>query len=935
MESFLGEKTKLIFDRHQDSLDEISIIIPSKRASVYIRNEFLKCFDKPFFSPEILTINEWIDQHTEKEIISQTEQLFILFQAHLKIEQSNADDFNQFLKWGKTILTDFDEIDRYLIEPRLIFRDLRNIKEIENWSFDSEEPLSKSQQKFLGLWDQLPIYYEEFNALLEEQNMTYQGKAYADFLENLPHNTQLKKHYYFLGFNALSTTEKRIMHWLYREKKADIFFDHDSFYLDNPEHEAGYFYHKLCKEWLWKVEAPAYFDNLPKHIQSIETSSQVSQAKIAGSVLNDLVEDGADMSKTAVVLADETLLIPLLRSLPDSIEKANITMGYPIRFSHLQSLVDLVFEIQFHFVKFRSDKIYHKSLLKIVNHPFLRPFLNQDSSVHDFEQTIIEHNRIFIEVRDIVKTFPSLQKMISMFTEWKNPSREGFACFNAIIEQLYGLFRQDEKSHQLDLEILFHFSKAYKKIERITDKYPYDYDLKSFKRLFYQFWQSESLSFLGNPIDGLQLMGILESRNLDFENLLILGLNEGNLPKTNFPNSLIPRDLKLNHQLPVEEDRQAIFAHHFYRLLLRSKRLFFTYNSNTDALNSGEKSRYLIQLEKEIDFEKVHQFENFTFMADDRAANISNSRYHLEESAALKMDSRLAGGFSPSALNKLISCPLDFYYRYILDLKEMQEVEEKVESSTFGTNIHDVLEDILKENFLEKDLPLSILPLKTAKRTAEKLLREKYLQDFSASDIKYGQNKLKFDVSVRFIQDFLDKQMEEIKYNPDPIYLVNLEETLRAEYEWEIQGQKRKIVLEGKVDRIDRINNHYRIIDYKSGKCDSSKVALGAKILDDDRMHDFMHHKDKGYARQLLMYGLMFRQTYPDIKHFTVGIISMVNISSWIQNVHKTKGQAPFIDDELLDKFEEELQLKIEEIYSKDFLFEHNPKSLYCDYCQR
>ena len=249
------------------------------------------------------------------------------------------------------------------------------------------------------------------------------------------------------------------------------------------------------------------------------------------------------------------------------------------------------------------------------------------------------------------------------------------------------------------MEILYHFSKGFKKFEELSSKYSYKLKLKSFKQLFHQFWQSESLSFLGNPIDGLQVMGILETRTLDFENLIILGMNEGNLPKTNISNSMIPRDLKKNKGLPVEEDRQAIFAHHFYRLMHRAKNVYFTYNSSGDGLVNSERSRFILQLENELDFSKGHKIVHFTYSNDDREARTNDIKYMSTEDVHKKLDIILAKGLSPSALNKLMLCPLDFYYRYILGLYEEDEVEENIESSTFGTKIHAVLELIIKNNF--------------------------------------------------------------------------------------------------------------------------------------------------------------------------------------------------------------------------------------------
>lgn len=936
MRTFLQEKIELIYERHTQDLSTIAIIIPNKRAAVYIQKYLAERIKKPFFSPEILTINEWVDQHTPKKIISQTELLFLLYAVHCNIEKQEAETFNDFIKWGKIMLSDFDEIERYLIPPKLIFRDLRDIKEIENWSFLAEQ-LSEGQEKYRTLWDKLPEYYVLLNEELDKRNITYQGAAYHHFYQRLSHvnSTEiLASHYYFIGFNALSTSEEEIIRHLIKEKRATVFFDVDSSYFNNPEHEAGHFYRKILAKWSVKSELGDAFNANPKEFIVIETAQQIAQTKIAGSIIEELVDAGVNLDQTAIILADESLLIPLSRSLPAKIEKANITMGYPLKFSHLKGLVDIVFDLQFNFQKFNSDRIYHKSLINYLDHPYLVELIGDVDKINAFELDMIQKNKIFVVHEELMEVFPELRAVTNLFKAWENPIQEGFLAFNQLISALYDGFKKSSHDRQIDLEIIYHFSKGFKKFEAITIEYPYLLNLKSFKQLFYQFWQAESLSFLGNPTEGLQVMGILETRTLDFENIIVLGMNEGNLPKTNMVNSFIPRDLKLHHGLPVEEDRQAIFAHHFYRLLHRAKKVYLTYNSTTDGIGASEKSRFITQLENEIDPAYGHHFSHYTFTTDDKGAGISNVNYMISDSIRAKLDERLSAGLSPSALNKLVSCPLDFYYRYILGMRENVGVEENIESSTFGTKIHDVLEDIFRRNFLEPNVKLDAEILEKERKNCEKYLKASYLKDFSSEDIKFGQNKLSFEVSLGFIDRFLVKQIAEIKRVEGPIFILDLEKEISATYEWMINGEMKTIKIQGNADRIEKFGSHYRIIDYKSGKCTLDKVQLGPKILNEGEMKKFMEKTDKGYGRQLLMYALMFRATYPEFLNFSAGIISMINLDDWVQNVVVSKGESELLSTELLDAFEEELRLTLEDLYREDYCFEHNPESRYCEHCE-
>jgi len=932
MDTFLSEKTSEIFNIHAQHLDEITVIIPNKRAAVYIQRYLGGLSKKPIFAPEMITINEWISQNTPEKILNQHELLFILFDVHQKIQQKD-EDFNEFLKWGKTLLADFDEIDRYMVSPAAIFADLRNIKEIEYWSFNDPE-LSTGQSNYLLFWNQINSYYTLLNETLDARGETYQGKAYQRMAEQIATKELSQKHYYFLGFNALSASEEQIMHYLLKEKRATFETDVDQSYFLNSEHEAGHFYRKLCERWQMKPKTENHFNAHPKNISIIESAQQTGQAKIAGKLILELIESGANLNSTAIVLADESLLIPLSQSLPLSLETANITMGYPLKYSHLKSMIDLIFDLQFNFQKFKNSKLYHKSLLRVLDHTYIATLIKNSSQLNELEKYILEHNQVFIDWEEITKYLPELSTLRPVFKLWEKPAQEGFIAMNILVSALYQSFKT--LGHKaLELEMLYHFSVSFKKFENIWNRYQHFMDLKSFKRIFYQFWQSESLSFLGNPTEGIQIMGILETRTLDFENLIILGMNEGNLPQSNVSNSFIPYDLKRHQHLPVEEDRQAIFAHHFYRLLHRAKRIYMTYNSGAEDGGNSEKSRYITQLENELNPQFGHTISHLTYTPDDRSSAIATVRYPSVEAVHQKLDLYFSTkGLSPSALNKLVNCPLDFYYRYILEMKENEQVEENIESSTFGTKIHDVLEAIFRSNFLDKNEALNSAALKKEKPNLEKYLREKYLESFTESEIKYGQNRLSFEVSLSFLNKFIDKQIEEIDASTEPIFVRELEKRLELYLDVEVNGVTKKILMSGLADRVDQIGNALRIVDYKSGKCDDEKVVITESYVAKNELYKLMEHTKKGYARQLLMYASMYRANNPQHQAFSAGIISMININDWLQNVRVGKDGDPILSDSILNAFEEELKIKIAALYDPDFFFEHNPDSQYCEHCE-
>ncbi|MBD3635724.1 MAG: PD-(D/E)XK nuclease family protein, partial [Crocinitomicaceae bacterium] len=793
MTTFLQEQVRLIFDRHKGHIQDISIIIPNRRAAVYLQKYLAKEFGRAYFSPEILTIHDWINSNTPERILSSTELLFVLYEVHCEIINSDKELFENFMLWGKTILTDFDEIDRYMKSPEEVFQNLRNIKELESWNVEPDE-MGPEQIKFNEFWGKLSEYYAKLELRLKALDATYAGRAYLNFYNNIAQHS-LKDKIYFLGFNAVSEVEKQIMKYLQDEKIAEVIFDVDRFYFENEEHEAGYFYHQIVHDWKIQPDLSNNFNSIPKQFEVIETSQQTGQAKIAGFLVEQLLKNGEHPKDIAVVLADESLLIPLTKSLPAEVETANITMGWPIKFSHLRGFLDTLFEFQFNFEKFKSEELYHKTLITFLQHPYTQEILGDYNAKEKLQRTITEGNKIFVEWSQLEVLLPGVKNLQFLLRPLKEDNIERIRIFEKMVDLLYATFNEVE-NRSIDLEIIYQFNKGLKKFSDILKKYSVEMSLQSFKSMFFQFWQNESLSFFGNPTDGLQVMGILETRTIDFKNLIIIGMNEGNLPKPTQVNSFIPRDLRQNLNLPIEEDRQAIFAHHFYRLLHRASNVFMAYNSNSEGIGSGEASRYITQLENELD-SSIHSFKRYTFTGDDTASNSVETVYYSTPEVQKRLDEILESGLSPSALNKLVTCPLDFYYRYILKFEESDEVEENIESSTFGTKIHTVLQQIIQQNFSNGDefKPLEIERLKKEKvaKKIQQRLTDAYLQDdggkkFSKSDLKYGQNKLSFDVSERFIYSFLEEQINDLKKSKEDVIHIKLEENIEAEIETTLNG---------------------------------------------------------------------------------------------------------------------------------------------------
>ena len=930
LKAFLKEKAAYLLEKHPSSLGEIVVILPNKRAGLYLRKHIAEILAKPTFSPVIFTIDEWIDQFTTEEILDPNSLLFYLYDVHLQIE-STPEPFGDFIKWAGILLNDFDDIDRNLVKPLEIFRDLRNIKEIENWSFSGPE-LSEKQRTFMAFWQKLPDYYEKFESLLATRSKIYRGKAFRNFAAKVPASEEKAKHY-FIGFNSLSKSEEIIIGQMIQKGYAEIHFDSDAYYMNNPEHEAGNFIRKFVQGHNTKNEVGKYFTEIPKKIRVIETTGQVAQAKVASTILRQLHQVDPEMKGTVLVLADETLFLPVISSLPSCLDTANITLGYPLKYSAIQRLLDTVFVLQEELSRSNSGNFRYNTILKFLDHPYFMRNPEYEKRFGEFEKNLIGTNKIFFDSKYLFVKFPEMKSLDKLLQKWKNPAADCIAAFDQL--SLVLSEKMDEGNNHVDSQIIALFSSYVERFSALLRGFNHAIDLKSFRNLFARGWQYESLAFPGNPLEGLQVLGLLETRAIDFDKIIIIGANEGKLPKSHWDSSFIPWDLRKNAGLPTPDEREASYSNHFYRLLQRSSEVYITYNSTTDGMNTGEKSHYILQLETDLVSLPQHQLIHQNYSPKQENSRTGDTCYQSNAAICKKMDERLSAGISASALNTLIQCPLDFYYKYILGLSESETVEENFEASTFGSQIHDVLEKIFKEEFQIPEKPMDVKTLQRCQGEVEKRLKDSYLctPKFSEADVATGYNRLAFDISVKYLESFFNAQIREVKECKTPIFIDKTEEKIEVELNLNIAGEKKKVLLKGTIDRIDRIGDSCRIIDYKSGGCKPAKVKLPKTILDTDRMQNLMKNPDSRFARQLLFYGLMFRNTRPDQNNFTAGIISLVNIADWAQLLNITGQDDPRITNDLLDRFEEEMAIKLGSVYSPEFLFTHNPDSDFCEYC--
>ncbi len=903
MQSFIESVVNEIWEEYSD-YSNLVFVLPSKRAGTFLKKIIAKKSDKTFFSPEIYSIETFIEQIAGLKYANNTEQLFELYNTYLKTQTKNKEGFYSFSKWGQTALQDFNEIDRYLINAENLFSNLAAIQEINHWSVDSHK--TKMMNDYLEFWNNLKTLYQNFNTSLLQKGKGHQGLVYRkaneainDYIEKTANKTHI-----FLGFNALNTSESNILQTILETKKAKIYWDIDKYFLNDPNHDASLFIRQYRKQWKYfqanTLKGTSTYYLSKKNIQVVGVPKNVSQAKYVGNIIEKINPN--DIKNTAIVLGDETLLNPLINAIPQNISTINITMGYQLKNTPFASFFIDYLEL---YLNKNAQGWFHKSLLSFLSQPNTKILLHNGKNLSTtISETIKVRNWSHIsaeKIFNIVKSQSENAKLL--FTDKTLTPHKFVEKCHRIIKQLKSKYQEDD--NHLALEYLYRFHTLFNQIQELIDKYTFITDLKSLRSLFKEALSSEILDFVGDPIEGLQIMGMLESRNLDFETVIITSVNEGILPSGKSNNSFIPIDLKLSHGLPIYKEKDAVYTYHFYRLIQRAKNIYIIYNTEPDVLEGGEKSRLISQLLTD---------ENRSPDVIEKIAvpKITPTIKILEtiqkDDVLLKLIKKHAEkGFSPSSLSNYIRNPLDFYKNNLLKIDTKLIVEETVAANTFGTIVHDTLEEIYTP-FIGEILNEKVL--KGSKRLIKNLVKKHFAKTYFDGDISRGKNLIAFNVIVRYLENFIDLEISDVQKNE--IKIVGLEQSFNSVID--IAELDFPIKLKGKLDRIDEINGITRIIDYKTGKVENKNVTIA-------HWEDITTNYDMSKAFQLLCYATMYHNQNT-INEVQAGIISFKNLKPGTLYFNTKMGKSSkFITPEILNDFKQQLTSLILEICNPNIPF--------------
>ncbi|MCF8363358.1 MAG: PD-(D/E)XK nuclease family protein [Prolixibacteraceae bacterium] len=832
MDKFLKEVASYLYQKYNKDLYTFTLVFPNRRAGLFFQKYLSETVNQPVFTPQIITISELVGGMSNFQVLDQGQLIIELYRVFRKVTGSN-ETLDDFYYWGEMMLADFNDIDKYMVDAHQLFSNVESLKEIDDgFEFLTEEQLrylsafwisiletnnSETKARFLNLWKNLYNIYDQYKAHLTESGFSYEGMMYRNLISDLPKLSEEKvsEKTVFIGFNALNRCELRLFDFFKNNSGAMFFWDYDDYYMNMPDHEAGMFLHSNIKQFPMPDDFSFSSDNFSK-LESIDVVSIPGfsgQASYAAQWISKLdTNKGESFDKTAVVLCDESLLVPFLNVVPAGIDDFNVTMGFPVKSSPVYTLVKGLVDIDRHSRTNKDGHIlfYHRNIMALLNNPLIKQLAGK--FVEELNDRLIRENLVYLTPDDFTN-----DEFLSLVFHLPETPAECRDYLLQIISQVFAVMDEDEP---LVKESLY---QLYLLINRMHDALIVggeESDVEISKRLYYQLLLRQlervSIPFEGEPLSGMQIMGFLETRSLDFDNLILLGFNDDRIPGSSSQHSFIPYSLRRGFEMPVAEHKNAMYAYYFYRLIQRAKNVTLVYDSRTDGFSRGELSRFATQLKYEaVSIKLIERQGTFNFEPS------GGDEIRIKKTATLlsRIENYLQNtNVSPSALNVYMDCSLKFYFKYIEGVKESEDVLEDIDNLVFGRIAHLALEELYKP-YIEKEITADIIArLLVDKRKINSSLKTALEKEFfkKGNFNLNGRNLLVFDIIKKFVVTVL-------KYDKTiaPFHLMSLEKKYFNRMTVESGEKTIEIKYGGSVDRLDKTGDKIRVVDYKTGKSDN------------------------------------------------------------------------------------------------------------------
>jgi CRISPR/Cas system-associated exonuclease Cas4 (RecB family) len=916
---FLEKIAGKFLDKYGNEIHKIVFVFPTRRARLYFLRylQLQKPANTGIWAPPVFSINDFIAHLSGLTISDQLDLIFRLYAVYKEHIRSYPKEFEDFYPWGKMIISDFDEIDKYLIDSEELFRNLKEFKAIEDITRAEKSDI---YNRYTGFWEDMGVLYREFNRLLRSDNKAYEGMVYREVAEKVKKGEPLEgligEKVVFCGFNALNKAEETIISYLLETKNAETYWDMDRYFVEDRNQEAGHFFRKN-REALG-LSQPNWLDEQlsePKDITIIGVQSKVSQAKVLGIKLQQLRDYLTDPASTAVVLPDETLLFPVLNSLPGEVKEVNVTIGYPLQQTPVFSLFDSILQMQLRAID-TKEGYYYKDMQNLLNHPYLK--LLDPKGIKDFITSIKEENRVYIKAEDINFTVEALKNLFKV----RSDSGQLMDFFLELIDTIRKFYEENEPDlFSVDYEYMYHF---YTLISRLKDSLKSTglvLEARTFRKLLTDIVQGTRIPFTGEPLVGLQIMGVLETRTLDFNHVFVLSVNEGFLPPGKTQQSFIPFDVRVIVGLPTYKERDAIAAYHFYRLLKSSKNITLVYITGARGIEKSEKSRFIDQIlieyaEKNPNAHIQHQVIDFSFDTQEvKEISIQKSEKILER--------LIKKSYSASSLLTYLTCSLEFYFTYILRLKEEEEVYESPDYRLIGEIIHKTLQELYRP-YEGKDRAVSFQEIENIKDKIDETLLKTFKKKLKTGDVQTGRNRVTYEVMKKFLDSFFEKEKQNSGFK-----ILMLEQKIEGvDFRFSLNGKEHQVKLEGTIDRLDVQDGIYRVIDYKTGKTGSLNLKSSEDFSDRLSGQEAVNRRE---AFQLFFYQYLLKKTQKYQGDYRLGIYPFKKMYDELKFVKIDKSD--IIGEELVVRFEGILKGIFQGLFNLEVPFEQTKEEKNCQYC--
>ena len=951
MKPFLYQVASLFYEKWEAEVSRLAFVFPNRRTGLFFQKYLSEVADTPLFSPTILTINDLFIQLSGKQSADRISMLFILYDIYIR-QSGSTETFDEFLYWGEMLLNDFDDIDKYMANARMLFSNVTDLREIENdFDFLSDEQIAAirsfwssfyprgdtpNQQQFLAVWQVLYDLYEEFRATLAAEGKGYEGMIFREVVESMERGESPDLPYeqiVFVGLNALSVSEERFLAQLQKREIADFYWDYVSDKVTDPDNKASYFVSRNLKSFPSSMKLPPE-EKVKTEIEVIGIPSGIGQAKHVYTLLSDWCKE-AEMSseealRTAVILPDEHLLIPVLNAIPEQIRRINVTMGYPLAGTPVASLIEYILALQKN-VRYidRNPLFYFRDVLPVLNHRYI--LSTSPEIISSLVKEITENNKIYISHTELEKT-PLLEILFTPVTGVEAFSDYLIKVLEELNKVMSALSDEEEedapqRTNDLEQEFIFHYFTTVNRMKEVMKDARIEMKIDTFFRLLKRVTDTITIPFHGEPLSGLQIMGVLETRALDFDRLIILSMNEGIFPQRKAANSFIPYNLRRGFGLPTYEHQDSVWAYHFYRLIERASHVSLLYDTRSNGLQTGEVSRFVHQLHYHYEVPMRDKLVVY---------NVSSSKtpplaVPKREDIMRRLDAYRKGGskaISASAINTYLDCPLKFYFSVVEGIREEEEVSETIESDVFGSILHKVMEELYKP-FQGKMVTVDLLK---AIRKDTALLTGAIARAFASEFFKTevvrsltGQNYLIGEMIRKYVEKILERDGKLTPF----VYI---------ESERKINGlislsDYSEIRLKGFIDRVDEVRDAIRIIDYKSGSGTTTFSSIESLFNKEE--------KDRAKAvMQVFMYCWMYAH-FTENKGKTIqpGIYYVRSLFSdpFDPSVYHRieRGKSEKVEDfsGYAQAFEEGLRGCLDEIFNPEIPFTQTPTGKACSYC--